>query len=525
MSQQPMWMETLLDTAIFEKFTGTHVEKVELVQTHISWVFLAGDRVFKIKKPVDFGFLDFSTLEKRHEFCNAELRLNRRLCPDIYLDVIPLVRTEAGFALNQDGEVCEWVLVMKRMPQEGLMNRLLEQDEVTGRNIDMIVEKLVPFYDAAASGPEVQEMGSVETITHNTEENFEQTQAFVDDIIPKDTFEAIASYTRDFIKTKRELFDRRISTGKIREGHGDLYSANICFERKREDVYIFDCIEFNQRFRCGDIASDVAFLAMDLDHFGLPQLSDYFIQTYTERADDPELLDLNTFYKCYRAYVRGKIGCFTAGDPGVDQATREACRRQAANYFKLALKYAGAAPEAHLYCFFGLSGSGKSTLARAWAERHGMPVYNSDRVRKEIVAGIPATESHIEPFGKGIYSKEMSEKTYRAISRLAGSHIVRGESAIVDATYTERAERDRLIELAEAAGARIHFIFCSCSEDVIRERLAARQTEDGSVSDGRWEIYLKQKEHFADPASLPGMIRVDTSMPVEDALNFIENAL
>ncbi len=524
MIQQPEWMETMLAPTTFEKFISSPAQEVKLIQTHISYVFLAGDRVFKIKKPVDFGFLDFSTLEKRKEFCHAELRLNQRLCPDIYLEVVPLTSEQGGFELNGTGEVVEWVLVMRRMPEEGLMNRLLDQDLVDQEDIQEIVNRLVPFYASADSSQEVREMGSVQTITHNTEENFQQTEPFVGQIIPEETFNAICNYTRGFISENRKLIESRIENGWIREGHGDLYSANICFDRQAHDVYIFDCIEFNQRFRCGDVASDVAFLAMDLDHFGLPQLSDHFIKSFSEQSNDPELLLLNDFYKCYRAYVRGKIGCFTYQDQGVDEKVREENRRQAENYFKLALKYAGKAPEAHLYVFFGLSGSGKSTLAQAFAERHHLPVFNSDRIRKEIVAGVPATESHIEPFGAGIYSREMSQKTYRAMARLAGSHIVRGESAVLDATYTSQEERQRVIELAEAAGAKVHFILCTCSEDTIKQRLSTRMEKERSVSDGRWEIYLKQKEQFADTTALKsaGLIEVNTELPVDQAVDMIE---
>lgn len=520
-------MKQLLSSAIFDTYTSRPAKRVDLIQTHISWVFLAGDSAYKIKKPVDFGFLDFSTLEKRMEFCQAELRLNKRLCPDIYLKCIPLTEEEDGaFALDGHGKIVEWVLVMKRMPEEGLMNRLLERDEIHSQDIDAIVSKLTLFYAMADGGEEVRRSGSVETVIHNTEENFQQTEGFAGEIIPKDTFNAICSYTRDFLSENRELFDSRITDGWIREGHGDLYSANICFDRARDDVYIFDCIEFNRRFRCGDVASDVAFLAMDLDHFGLPQLSEYFINSFSTGSKDPGLLKLNDFYKCYRAYVRGKIGCFTWADQGVDQAVRDASRAQASEYFKLALRYAGAGPKAGLYVFFGLSGSGKSTLAHTWASKHNMPVFNSDRVRKEMIAGISAEESRLEPFGQGIYSTEMSIKTYKAMARLAGSRIVRGESAAVDATYALQEEREKLLKLAHAAGADIYFIYCRCPEDIIRTRLEQRQQQPGSVSDGRWEIYLKQKEKFAPLEHLPQavLIEIDTTQPVDQAVEMIEHA-
>ena len=509
-------MEAMLSPSIYRAFSGGTADKVKLIQTHISWVFIAGDRVFKIKKPVDFGFLDFSTLERRKEFCEAELRLNRRLCPDIYLETVPLVREGDGWILNGSGPASEWVLVMKRMPEDGLMNLLLERDEVNRSDIGQIVAKLVPFYQQADSSVKVREMGSIATITHNTEENFEQTRGFRGEIIPADAFEAICGYTRKFLADKRDLFEKRISEGWIREGHGDLYSANICFDKEADDVYIFDCIEFNERFRCGDVASDVAFLAMDLDHFGLPQLSDYFIRVFASQSNDPELVELNNFYKCYRAYVRGKIGCFTWADTGVEPQARDASRRQAEDYFKLALRYAGAGATPSLYVFFGLSGTGKSTVAQAWAEQRGIPVFNSDIVRKEIVAGIPAGESRIEPFGRGIYSSEMTRRTYRALSRLAGSRLVRGESAAVDATFTTREEREGILEMAEACGARTYFILCGCGEDEVKRRLDMRQARGDAVSDGRWEIYLKQKEKFCPVGHLAdkGLVEIDTALPV-----------
>lgn len=493
MSKRPSWMKAMLDPASYPH----PVDDVLMIQTHISWVFLAGEMVYKIKKPVDFGFLNFKLLEKRHHFCLEELRLNSRLCEEIYLDVWPVTNDYGQIKINGTGKPLEWAVVMRRMPEEGMMVRLLSENMVGNNEIDAIVNRLTPFYKKAAAGQKIKNFGTLEIISQNTEENFNQTLSFVGNLIEEAAYSHICNYTRSFINGNKPLFLSRIEQNLIREGHGDLYSANICFDKKNNAVYIFDCIEFNERFRCGDIASDVAFLAMDLDYHGLPSLSNYFVRSFSDQIGDTQLLELKDFYKCYRAYVRGKIGCFTWASDGIDSETKESARNQASKYFRLALNYAGGIGATDLYVFFGLSGTGKSTVASAWAKNHRLPFYNSDTVRKESVAGIPTDERHWEPFGQGIYSRQQTLRTYRALACLAGKHLMQGESVILDATYRDKQERLRLLELAKEAKANIHFILCTCPEHKIKERLTQRARTGTKVSDGRWEIYLKQKELFA----------------------------
>ncbi|MGQ9745067.1 MAG: bifunctional aminoglycoside phosphotransferase/ATP-binding protein [Dissulfurimicrobium sp.] len=516
LTRQPVWLEAMLDP-----MTYPHpVDEVRLVQTHISWVFLAGDRVYKIKKPVDFGFLDFTSLEKRHHFCLEELRLNRRLAPQIYLGVWPITSENGVIHLNGKGQILEWAVVMARMPESGMMTRLIEDDLFGEDEIDEIARRLAPFYLQAKGDNKIRRFGGIETIIQNTEENFEQTLPFVGDIIDKDAYEQIVQYTRLFIDKGRDVFKGRVDDGWIIEGHGDLYSANICFDKAKNEIYIFDCIEFNERFRCGDMASDVAFLAMDLDYHGLPHLANRFARVFSEKTGDKGLFTVLDFYKCYRAYVRGKIGCFTWASQEVNDEVREAARRQALHYFRLALRYAGGGAIPTLYVFFGPSGSGKSTVSNAWAMAHGLPVYNSDRVRKELVLKIPASERHIEPLESGIYDPKITERTYRALARLGAAHLMQGESVVLDATYKDAGERGRILKIAKESGADVRFILCACSEDEIRRRLSERAGEEGQVSDGRWEIYLAQKEFFAPDAIKDiDIYSLETSsMPIDDLI-------
>lgn len=329
----PSFIQSLLKP---EKYPHP-VENVELVQTHISFVLLAGDYVYKFKKPVNFGFLDFSDLEKRHFCCDQELLLNRRLCPDIYLDIVEVHQQGQEFFLDGQGKLIEYGVRMKRMPEESMMANLIRSGSLSEKHVDAIVDVLVPFYAQAEHGKEVSVFGTAEAVAVNILENFEQTRAFIgQEALSKEQFNTISKSAHNFLG-QTELFAERQAAGHICDCHGDLYSANICLADR---VYIYDCIEFNQRFRYCDVASDVAFLAMDLDYHGLTQLSTYFIDRFVAASKDPGLLEMLNFYKGYRAYVRGKIGLFTASDPAVDAQFRTQCIDDATRYFRLAEQYA-----------------------------------------------------------------------------------------------------------------------------------------------------------------------------------------
>jgi len=312
---------------------------LRLLQTHISYVILAGDFVYKFKKPVNFGFLDFSDLEKRRFCCQQELLLNRRLCPEIYLGMVEVtVDPQGQWSLNGKGEIVEYGVKMVRMPEERMMVNLIRSGELREEHIDALVEVLAAFYRQAEGGSEISRFGTAAAVGVNVLENFEQTRTFIGQgALSQEQFTRISGYARQFLG-REDLFQQRVDGGFIRDCHGDLYSANICLADK---VYIYDCIEFNQRFRYCDVVSDVAFLAMDLDFYGLDGLAHRFIERFSQKTDDPGLAELLNFYKCYRAYVRGKIGLFTANDPAVDPAVKTASLENATRYFNLAQRYAG----------------------------------------------------------------------------------------------------------------------------------------------------------------------------------------
>ena len=327
-------------------------QKIELIQTQMSFIFLTGGYVYKVKKPVNLGYLDYTTLEKRRFFCRQELELNRRLCPDVYLAVVPITMSLRGasepkprakrrgrgnlICVEGEGKAIEYAVKMRQLPQERMMDVLLHRGKLTEEMIAKVAEKLVRFHQKAETNSKIAAFGKLDTIRQNCEENFLQTEKYISVSIPATKYEQIKSYTNNFILGNASLFDKRVSKGKIRDCHGDLHAAHICFT---DDICIYDCIEFNDRFRYSDVASEVAFLAMDLDRYQQADLSKHFVNTYVALSHDEELLRLLDFYKCYRAYVRGKVESFKLDDPYFPEEEKTKVLATAKKYFELAESY------------------------------------------------------------------------------------------------------------------------------------------------------------------------------------------
>jgi hypothetical protein len=328
----PSLQKALLNPKIYPDLP----KEVKFIETHISLLFLTGDHVYKIKKPVNFGFLDFTTLEKRRFYCEQEVKLNRRLSREIYLGVVEITYDQEQILLEGRGEVVEYAVKMKQIPEEFLMDKLLEKDQVTPKMMETVAEKLVHFYSTAETGDFIKGFAKPERVKQDTDENFEQTEKYIDVTIPKDVYEEVKNKTNDFFRLKGKIFYQRIASDRIRDCHGDLRLEHIFLGN---EISIFDCIEFNERFRYTDVAADIGFLAMDLDYHGREDFSEHLIRTYIKKSGDRDLMKVLDFYKCYRAYVRGKVESFRLDDLNIPGHEKREAIKRAQKYFNLSYRY------------------------------------------------------------------------------------------------------------------------------------------------------------------------------------------
>ena len=506
---------------------GPDVRSVNVLQTHISFIALTGAYAYKVKKPVNFGFLDFSTLEKRKHFCEEEMRLNRRLCPDIYLDVIPITQKNDEIELNGKGEVIDYALKMKEFPQDKIMTDLLKQGKISEKTIEKICDILVDFYNAGEHSKEIDRYGGSGSVKKNIDENFEQTESVIDITVPKEVYNYIQDVATKFFEMKKDVFERRIREGRIHDCHGDLHSGNIVVSDK---IYIFDCIEFNKRFRYCDVASDIGFLAMDLDYLNYPYLSSYLIDKYVEKSNDTGIFDVLNFYKAYRAYVRGKVIGFQLNDSNFDETKKKDIIETTKKYFDLSHYYASLFSldlderRPILFIVSGLTGTGKSTISLKIAVDYHAHIINTDIVRKEL-AGIDKFERHHDEFNTGLYAPEKIDYTYEKVMEKAANLLKQGDNVVLDATFQKKEYRDMTKKIADENNAVLLTIQCVCPDDVVKKWLEERLKKK-SVSDGRWEIYLNQKEIFEPFISEKNYIEMDTSKESYDyRMNFLRTIL
>lgn len=483
------------------------------LQTHTSHVYLVGDEVLKIKKPVLFSFLDYSTMERRRECCEREVALNRRFSPELYLGVVPLFRRGDTLSLTGDGEPVEWAVRMRRLPSDAMMSRRLARGDVEPDEVEALADLLARFYAGAERSEDISRFGSVAQVRENTEENFETTLDFEEAILPALLREFLRDSNQRFLAERASLFEERIRAGRILDGHGDLKPENI-FLAPAGPV-VTDCIEFNERFRYGDVLADVAYLTMGLRDAGRADLREAFLQRFREVAEPDLPEELLDYYEVYRAVVKGKIEGFRARQAEVPAAEREEAAAIALRHFRLAGRIS-LKEQPVLVVLAGVSGVGKTTVAEPIVHALDAARAESDRVRKEL-AGIPAEQRDRSPFGAGIYTPEMSAATYEEMRRRAAAALRDGRSFVMDATHLTRAHRAQSISVGRECAALTVVVGVTASPEML-ERHDESRTIAGGASDGRKEIREAQLPLWVSPEANEAdvVVHVEAGESVEE---------
>ena len=502
--------------------------RVELRQTHVSYVFLAGDRVYKVKKPVRFSFLDCADLERRYSLCADEVRLNSRLSPDVYLGVFPIFKAGENFALGPKVEkahhdAVEYTAKMRRLPEDRMLDRLIAGGLIDASAIQLLAERIARFHASIPSSHAIA-YGSAVSVRDSVTAEIAQNGRFVGQTLLREQLDTIEAFFRNFVTSHWELLDKRAEDGFVREGHGDLRAEHICSTNRH--IELIDCVEFSERLRYSDVASEIAFLAMDFERLGAPRLAEQLVLAYGELTQDHDMPLLLPFYQCYRASIRGKVESLRSLQEEVGDEGREQARQLARDYFALACKYArSSAPALIIVC--GLSGTGKSTLARMIQHRTGFEILNSDLVRKTL-AGVSPYQRMTSPYGKGIYTDEFSRLTYAALLKEAASALRAGRGAIVDATFKRAADRLKVLEIAENAKVPVIFIECIVSKEEAVRRLNARAEQaNADTSDATVAVYELQRREIEAITEIPLQkhLVIDTGRKQELVVSDLDAAL
>ena len=500
------------------------VENVQVRQTHISIVFLAGSMAYKIKKSITLAFLDYGTPERRRFYCEEEVRLNRRLAPDVYLGVIPVTRDSGRIRLDGTGEVIDWAVRMRRLPEKDRLSSRLDAGEVGAPQLAELAQRIANFLDSAECGPEISAQASLLAIARNARENLDEATRYVGKTITRSLLDRLRIRTETEMARLGPLIDERASRDVPRDTHGDLRLDHVYWfpDRKPpEDWIAIDCIEFSQRFRSADPIADIAFLAMELSLHGRADLSEAFVNAYLVAANDKEGRALLSFYRAYRAMVRAKVESLKQEQTEVGLADRDMAQMCSRSLWLFALSELEEPNRRPcLVLVSGLPGSGKSTLSRILAEQCGFTVIRSDEVRKEL-AMINETSTSHSAFGEGSYTSEWNERTYNTCLQRAEELIFNGFRLIIDASFREEARRQLFLEAAHRWGIPVCLLLCKADPEIVRLRLTERHND---ISDADWEIHVSASRVWEEPGprTSPVVRRIETggdlSVSVEQSL-------
>jgi aminoglycoside phosphotransferase family enzyme/predicted kinase len=512
-------MDLKVDLLRPQAYCALQPARVDLAETHISWVFLVDRDVFKVKKPVDLGFVDFRSVKQRKTACDAEVSLNARLAPDVYRGVVPVrCGADGRCFVGGEGPIVDWAVHMVRLPDDRRADLLLARGELTRDAIDAVATRIAEFHGTARTDETTAAFGTSEAIEYNIRENFVQTRGRVDEYLSQEEGEEISRWQTAFVHGHDGLFAERIAAGRIRDGHGDLRLEHVYLGPSAKPT-IIDCIEFNDRFRFADVCADIAFLSMDLAAHGRVDLAERLLARYARETNDFDLYALVDFYESYRAYVRGKVASIVAGEDTLDPHTRTAAQREARRYFLLALsaeRRSMLLPA--VVAVGGVIASGKSTIAEQASLELSAPVIDADRTRKAIL-GTEASQPIDESPWQGAYDPAFTEEVYAEVLRRAEVVVASGRPVVVDASFRSRAMRRAAQNLASRHHVPFRFIECRADSSVCRTRLAARAAARG-VSDGRLEIFDAFCARFepVDELAPDDHLVLDTTRPLEESV-------
>lgn len=465
------------------------VRSVRHYETHISHVFVAGDFVYKLKKAVRFAFVDASTLALRKKWCRLEVRLNRRLTPAMYLGMIPISETREGLGFGRGGKIIEWVVKMQRLPEELMLDRLISKNKIHPNDIRRLITRLTVFFRRAPRIKGVEKYGMPARVKQMVFKNLRECRPFISQLMAEEEWRFLDRAYRQYLTLYKPLFRLRVREHRIIDGHGDLRCENICMTKP---VTIFDCVEFEPGFRCGDIANDLAFLLMDLEVRGRADLAQVALKTFIEQTKDRELVNIVPFYKCHRSLVRAKVRALAwLQQPRTIRGKR--MRVFARRHFRLALRYTRQFAPPRLIVVGGLIGTGKSTLAKNLAEQLGAAVLRTDEIRLKEFASFRKPGAG---FSQGLYAPAVSRQVYQRLIQRADSLLKRGFSVVCDGTFSKNTGRIALRRIARRRGASFHFFECIIPRRLAMRRLAKRYAARIDISEAKPEYYDRLRTGF-----------------------------
>lgn len=459
----PLFIQAMLKPEFYDH----PVDTCQLIETHISWVILTGDFAYKIKKPINLGFVDFSTLEKRKFYCEEELRLNRRLAPNIYLDVIPLSGSAKKPVLTGKEKAFEYAVKMQQFSNNMQLDRVLARNHLRQDMIGSLADLIAQFHQNIEIAKITSDFGKPEQVYQPAKENFIQIRQHITDKSKIDLLSKIERWTKDTFNEIKNIFEQRKEKSYIRECHGDLHLRNLAWHENKP--LVFDCLEFNEHFRWIDVVSEIAFLIMDLDVHKKPELAQYFLNKYLELTGDYEGCSVLKFYLVYRAMVRAKVDAIRSTQAGISQQESDEANAEIVNYLQLALTYTYKI-KPFIIITHGMSASGKSTITQLLLEKIGAVRIRADVERKRLF-NIKSGQSSSENILQGIYTKQATYKTYLKLLDLTESIIDAGLPVIVDATFSTIEQRTLFKKLASQKQVRFVILNFIASEETLKQRI------------------------------------------------------